>query len=122
MLATDNETGNAIITLSYWRSMANLHAFARGPAHRAGWEWFNKMTQSHPHLGMMHEVYAMPKGHWESVYKNFTPFGMGQIKRPIQGQTVPEEKESLLSPLVMASGLRWKSMTSRMAWAGELKD
>ncbi|MCJ1401655.1 hypothetical protein MMC11_004872 [Xylographa trunciseda] len=92
MLATDDETGKAIITLSYWRSMAHLHAFARRPAHRAGWDWFNRMTQSHPHLGMMHEVYAMPKGHWENIHKNFTPFGMGQIKRPVQGETVLDEK------------------------------
>lgn len=79
MLATDDETGNAIITLSYWKSMAYLNAFAQGPAHRAGWEWFNRMTRSHPHLGMMHEVYAMPTGHWENIYKNFTPFGMGEL-------------------------------------------
>lgn len=58
--------------------MAHLHAFARGPAHQAGWTWFNKVTKTHPHLGMMHEVYAIPKGHWENIYKNITPFGMGE--------------------------------------------
>jgi hypothetical protein len=79
MLATDDETGNAIITLSYWRSMAHLHEFARGPAHQAGWQWFEKMTKTNPHLSFMHEVYAMPKGHWENVYRNFTPFGMGRF-------------------------------------------
>lgn len=78
MLATDDEAGNAIITLSYWRSMQHLHEFARSPVHRAGWEWFERTTKTHPHLSMMHEVYALPKGHWENVYTNFTPFGMGK--------------------------------------------
>ncbi|KAL9101128.1 MAG: hypothetical protein Q9187_009277, partial [Circinaria calcarea] len=100
MLATDDETGNAIITLSYWKSMAHLHEFAQGPAHREGWDWFNRMTKSHPHLGMMHEVYAMPKGHWENIYKNFTPFGMGQTQHLV-GQTGEsnDAEEVLASPL-----------------------
>lgn len=59
--------------------MAHLHEFARGPAHQEGWRWFEKMTKTHAHLSFMHEVYAMPKGHWENVYRNFTPFGMGEF-------------------------------------------
>jgi len=26
----------------------------------------------------MHEVYAAPKGHWENIYVDFPPFGMGE--------------------------------------------
>ena len=78
MLATDDEAGNAIITLSYWKSMQHLHEFAQSPVHRSGWEWFDRTTKTHPHLSMMHEVYALPKGHWENIYTNFTPFGMGE--------------------------------------------
>ncbi|KAI4232347.1 MAG: hypothetical protein LQ349_005082, partial [Xanthoria aureola] len=33
-------SGPAIVTLSYWKSIGHLHAFASGPAHRNGWEWW----------------------------------------------------------------------------------
>ena len=141
MLATDDETGNGIITLSYWRSMQHLHEFARSPVHQAGWKWFERSTKTHPHLSMMHEVYALPKGHWENLYVNFTPFGMGkstwQISFPrltemrvgqIQHLVKPnfddpgsKTSESIASALVSAKGPRWKTMGSRMGWEGKLE-
>ena len=33
----------------------------------------------HPHLGIMHEVYAAPPGSWENISVNFAPFGMGEL-------------------------------------------
>jgi hypothetical protein len=59
--------------------MAHLQAFALGPAHRKGWDLFAATTKQNPHIGIMHETYAVPKGHWETVYLNFTPFGMGML-------------------------------------------
>ena len=78
LLSTENETGNTIITISYWKSIEHLHTFARGPAHRAGWDWANKALKGHPYLGIMHELYSAPKGHWENIYANFKLFGMGK--------------------------------------------
>lgn len=72
------DTG-AVITLSYWKSMDHLHAFARGDAHRQGWDWWNKTVKEHDHLGIMHEVYAVPTSHWENIYVNMHPFGMGMF-------------------------------------------
>jgi hypothetical protein len=59
--------------------MAHLQAFANGPAHRKGWDLFVATTKKNPHIGIMHETYAAPKGHWETVYLNFTPFGFGRF-------------------------------------------
>lgn len=67
-----------MITISYWRSAGHLHAFARGAAHRKGWDWFQRSTKQHPHLGIMHELYSVPAGHWENTYLNFNPFCMGE--------------------------------------------
>lgn len=58
--------------------MESLQAFAQGPAHRAGWDWWDRTLKQQPHLGIRHEVYAAPRGHWENVYVNFQPFGMGE--------------------------------------------
>lgn len=66
-----------MIWLSYWKDIDHLRAFAHGDAHRAGWDWFNAF-KGHPHIGIMHEIYSAPQGHWENIYHNFRPFGMGK--------------------------------------------
>lgn len=67
------------VVLSYWKSVEGLHAFARGPAHREGWNWWSSTVHEHPHLGIMHEVYAAPPGAWENINVNFVPFGIGEL-------------------------------------------
>lgn len=79
MSSTDSGSEYTSLTLSYWRDLKSLHAFAQGPAHMEGVKWFNQATKQYPHIGIMHEVYAVPKGHWENIYTNYQPFGMGMI-------------------------------------------
>ena len=57
--------------------MEDLHAFARGESHRAGWDWYNKEQKKYPWIGIQHETYLAPKGHWENIAYNFRPFGIG---------------------------------------------
>ena len=78
MEGTTPDTGNMVVSLSYWENVESLHAFAQGPAHRAGWDWWNRTEKQLAHIGIMHDVYAAPKGHWENIYLNFRPFGMGE--------------------------------------------
>ena len=73
------DTKSTVITLSYWKNLESLQAFAAGPAHQEGWAWWNRTAEQHPQLGIMHEVYAAPHGHWENIYVNFKPFGMGKF-------------------------------------------
>ena len=70
--------GNALVTISYWKDIEHLHAFAQGPTHRLGWDWWAAQNKKYPHIGIMHETYAVPKGAWENVYQNCQPFGMGE--------------------------------------------
>lgn len=72
----DRAASNEIMTVSYFRSAAHLHHFARGPSHRAGWDWWNKMVKKHPYMGIMHEIYSAPKQSWENVYVNYHPTGL----------------------------------------------
>ena len=78
----------------------------------------------------MHEVYAAPKGHWENIYNNFKPFGMGEWDSFVQreesdlscddfaGQTLYADdatgNEYSKSPLIPAKGKQWGSMLNRM--------
>ncbi|MCJ1462829.1 hypothetical protein MMC07_001432 [Pseudocyphellaria aurata] len=131
-LLAQTPTSTTRVVLSYWRSVDGLQAFACGPVHREGWNWWNGTVREHPHLGIMHEVYAAPPGAWENIYVNFVPFGMGESSRvlyslfftPLRifigpiGETEsvvntadePERK----STLVRASRKEWKSMLGRM--------
>lgn len=71
--------GNALVTISYWKDIEHLHAFAQGPTHRLGWDWWAAHNKAHPHIGIMHETYAVPKGSWENIYQNCHPIGMGEL-------------------------------------------
>lgn len=72
----DRAATNEILTVFYFRSAVHLHHFARGPSHRAGWDWWNKMVKKHPYMGIMHEIYSVPKQRWENVYINYHPTGL----------------------------------------------
>ena len=96
--------------ISYWRSLADVQAYAHGPKHREAWRWWEKTIKQHDAIGIMHEVYEADKGHWESVYMNFQPTGLGAttyLKRDgkMQGGSVADE---WVSPLLDANrgGLR----------------
>jgi len=114
-LKTSNlESNNATIWISYWKNLDSLERFAQGAAHKKGWDLFRQTTKKYPHIGIMHETYAVPKGRWETIYINFLPFGMGQTQHLTEkgketGQTV--------SSLMETNGAWWKSMRSRMGQA-----
>ena len=59
--------------------MEHLHAFAHGPTHREGWDWFNQIHKAHPHIGIFHETYAVAAGGWENIYNSMWPLGMGEF-------------------------------------------
>ena len=68
--------GVALVTISYWRSIDHLHAFAASPLHKAGWEWFGSIAKKWPHIGILHETFEAKQNGWENVYKNSWPVGM----------------------------------------------
>ena len=85
--------GNALFSISYWKSIDHLYAFARGPSHMAGWNWWADTQEQWPHIGIMHETYNVPAGNWENIYQNYHPIGMGE-----------------LSLFVILEGLKWLTL------------
>ncbi|KAK0507188.1 hypothetical protein JMJ35_010226 [Cladonia borealis] len=110
--------GNALVTMSYWKSIEHLHAFAQGPSHKLGWDWWSMTNKQWPHIGIMHETYAVPAGSWENIYQNHHPIGMAQTKYVINDKESGEKK--LVSSFMEAKGGKWKSMLLRMD--GERED
>ncbi|CAG8951369.1 hypothetical protein HYFRA_00007281 [Hymenoscyphus fraxineus] len=111
LYSTDADSGNTMAWISYWKSLEHLQAFAKSPVHQKGLNLFYEGQKKHPHLGIMHETYSVPKGHWETVYHNFKPFGFGQTKH-VRGQG--DNSAETISPLISADGPSWSTMAKRM--------
>ncbi|MCJ1391814.1 hypothetical protein MMC18_004681 [Xylographa bjoerkii] len=115
LISTELASGNVMITLSYWKSIEHLHAFARGPAHRKGWDWLNKVARHDQSLGIMHEVYSAPYGHWENVYANFRPFGFAQTKYLVpSGKEGSDGATELVGARIETKGARMGGMNTRL--------
>ena len=78
MAGTRPTSKNTLITISYWRDVASLHASAFGPAHQAGWDWWNRTRKEFPHLGIIHEVYVVKRGGFGATYVDAPAFGLGE--------------------------------------------
>lgn len=104
-------TSSTLMLNFYFRAAADIHAFAHGPVHRAGWDWWNKFVKEHKYLAIMHEVYEAPAGAWESIYFGFEPMGFGATTHLMPGR---EGKEEWVSPLVDASRGRLRTHRGRL--------
>jgi hypothetical protein len=72
-------TGGGALLIQYWRSFEHLEAYARDPGrqHLPAWQWFNGRLGSNGDIGIWHETYLIEPGHYESVYNNMPPYGLG---------------------------------------------
>lgn len=68
---------NGLMTCCYFRTVEDIHRFAHAPFHREAWDWWNKITATHPHLSIMHEVYDAPAKGWENIFVNYHRTGIG---------------------------------------------
>jgi Domain of unknown function (DUF4188) len=77
------------VLIQYWRSFDDLHTYAHAPGreHRPAWQAFNKAIGGDGSVGIYHETYIVEPGHYESVYANMPPFGLGLASgtRPATG-------------------------------------
>ena len=96
------ETANEVLIVFYFRSVEGLNKFAHGPAHRVGWDMYNKA--GHKHIGFMHEVFSVPRRAYESIYLNCSPHLLGgtSIKRVQDGEGNALEQPEWMNPLVAA--------------------
>jgi hypothetical protein len=103
-------TGNEVMSVMYFKTSEGLHKYAHGPLHREGWNWWNKTEAQHAHLGIWHEIFVAPKGHWESIYINSQPLGLGATTFPVK----TESGVVWQNPLVDASKGVLRSSKGRM--------
>ena len=83
-------SGRTVLMVQYWRSFEDLERFARDreDPHLAAWRRFNRVIGSDGSVGVFHESYLVPAGHFESIYANMPLFGLAAAARhvPITGR------------------------------------
>jgi hypothetical protein len=69
------------LMVQYWRSFEDLAVYAgnRNAVHLPAWREFNRRVGSNGDVGIWHETYRVPVGHYEVVYNNMPKFGLGKI-------------------------------------------
>ncbi|KAI0443001.1 hypothetical protein F4803DRAFT_517089 [Xylaria telfairii] len=85
-IPTEYSRNNTLMSMSYWRSIDELEAFARRPIHIKSLKFlsYQVLKSDNPYdLGVMHEVLVCPAGHWEGIYSNVQPWGLGGLKWPL---------------------------------------
>lgn len=67
-----------IALIQYWRSFAQLEAYAgsREHAHLPAWQRFNRAVGGDGSVGIWHETYVVEAGRHEAIYANMPPFGL----------------------------------------------
>lgn len=85
-----------IIQVQYWRSMAQLLAYAKNKdaQHLPAWAAFNASVGTDGTVGIWHESYAVGPGRYETVYVNMPAFGMGRAGElsPARGRMASAEQ------------------------------
>lgn len=67
------------LTVQYWRSFADLEAFAHGEGHKPAWAKFNKaISRSRGDVGIWHETYLVTPENHESLYSGMPPHGLAK--------------------------------------------
>lgn len=89
-LGSESWPGRTTLTVQYWRSREQLMAYARqrDGVHFPAWVRFNKEIGSRGDIGIWHETYVVPRGHYECVYNNMPLFGLAKASQsiPAEGQ------------------------------------
>jgi hypothetical protein len=79
-------SGRTLMTVQYWRSFEQLHAFAhaRDQQHLPAWAEYNRRVGNNGSVGVFHETYSVRAGDYECVYVNMPRMGLASA-----GELVP---------------------------------
>ncbi|GLI79291.1 hypothetical protein PoHVEF18_007621 [Penicillium ochrochloron] len=111
----DDAAGNETVTIFYLRDYESLHRFAYGDLHMNGVRYWHKISRESPHISIYHETYVVPRGHWEAIYINSKPTGLGDTW--FQFKDKEDETRGFVRPIVDARTGILKSKTGRLSMA-----
>jgi hypothetical protein len=56
-----------------------VYAGDKNAFHLPAWREFNRRVGSNGDVGIWHETYSVPAGHYEAIYNNMPAFGLGRV-------------------------------------------
>lgn len=68
-----------VTLLQYWRNTDALMQFSHAAMHRRAWRDFYKVASRGTDVGLWHETYVVPAGHYESIYGSVPLTGLGVV-------------------------------------------
>ena len=73
-------SGRTLLTVQYWHSFEQLHAYAhaRDKKHLPAWAEFNRRVGNNGSVGVYHETYEVRAGAYECVYVNMPQVGLAR--------------------------------------------
>jgi hypothetical protein len=76
--------GRTLMTVQYWRSFDQLHAYAHAKdlSHVPAWAAFNRRTGGNTAVGIYHETYLVSAGRYECVHVNMPRQGLLRAGEP----------------------------------------
>lgn len=102
------KTQNELMNVGYFKTVEGIHDFAHSDYHMKAWKWWNANVKQWPHMSIWHEIYHVPKGHFESVYVNSHISGLPSTR-------VKTDDGLWASPIVDASKGLLKTSAGRMS-------
>lgn len=97
-------SGRVFLTVQYWRSAAELGAYARNASmrHVPAWGAFNKDAAGTGDVGIFHETYVVASAGIESLYGNMPEFGLaaavGAVERGAGSRVAAHEQMQTSEP------------------------
>lgn len=90
LLAFEAYGGRTTLMLQYWRSLEDLHRYARSreKQHVPAWRRWARSWGLGGAMGIWHETYVAEPGSHESIYHHMPRFGLGKV-----GPLVPADGE-----------------------------
>ncbi|KAI1381394.1 hypothetical protein F4677DRAFT_124010 [Hypoxylon crocopeplum] len=85
-LPQDFSSNNTLLSISYWKTIEDLEAFARRPIHIKAFRYLVKIQTTgndQQGTGVLHEILYCPPGHWEAIYSNMNPWGLQRLQWPM---------------------------------------
>lgn len=73
-------SGRVVLVVQYWRSFAELEAYARSADHEhlPAWRTFNRRSRATDAVGVYHETYVVPASARETIYLDMPPHGLAK--------------------------------------------
>ena len=89
-------SGRVFLVVQYWRSAAELGAYARDSSklHAPAWGAFNEQSARTGDVGIFHETYVVPRSAIETVYGNMPAFGLGDAVGSVERSAFGDHNEA----------------------------